>query len=148
MAFFKSYTWSYRIEVPPYERLIALIEAFFASYPAGDYFCEERETYKRAFRRGQWRKSLLGLGPYVPDRLVPGDFAQWPILVRALVRPSPQAFTATVRYEVHLPRGVSSLHPETQASVDQYARKELADLAAYLAECIPLENPPEVTPLT
>lgn len=148
MGIYQSYTWTYRIEVPPYERLLAVTEAFFASYPGGDYSCDERQTYKLAFRRGRWRKSLLGLGPVVPDRLVPGQFAEWPILVRVLVRPSPQAFTLTIRYEVHLPRQVRRLQQETQSSVDQHARKELADLAAYLSECIPLEHHPDVVPMS
>ena len=144
MGIFQSYTWSYRIEVPPYERLLAVAEAFFASYSGGDYHCEERQTYKLAFRRGLWRKSLLGLGPLVPDRLVPGNFAQWPVMVRVLVRPSPQIFTMTVRYEVHLPRSCPSLTAETQSAVDQHARKELQDFTAYLAECVPLDAQPEV----
>ncbi|GMV98244.1 MAG: hypothetical protein HRF43_12545 [Phycisphaerae bacterium] len=147
MGLFQSYTWTYRIEVPPYERLLAVTEAFFASYPGGDYSCDGKETYKLTFRRGLWRKSLLGIGPLVPDRLVPGAFAQWPVLVRVLCRPSPEVFTLTVRYEVHLPRKVRELKPDTQASVDQHAQRELADLAAYLAECIPLEKPPRVVSL-
>jgi hypothetical protein len=130
--------------VPPYEQLMAVLEAFFASYPHGDYTVEEREKYKLAFRRGQWRPSLLGLGPKVPDRLVPGDFSQWPVIVRTLLRPAPDVFTITVRYEVHLPRKRQSLKDETQSSVDLHVRRELADLAAYLAQCIPMETPPEV----
>jgi hypothetical protein len=144
MALYQSYTWSYRIDVPPYERLLAVLEAFFASYPGGDYEVDERDRYKLAFRRGQWRKSLLGLGPRVPERLVPGEFAQWPVIVRVLVRPAPDTFTLTVRYEVHLPRSVKSLRPETQSSVHQHAVNELADLAAYLAQCLSLDTPPEV----
>lgn len=147
MPIYRSYTWSYRINVPPYDRLLAVLEAFFASYPGGDYEVIEREKYKLAFRRGQWRKALMGLGPMVPDRLVPGDFAQWPILVRVLIRPAPEQFTVTIRYEVHLPRRTKSLRPETQLSVDQHARKEMGDLADYLAQCIPMENPAEIVPL-
>lgn len=123
---------------------MAVLEAFFASYPGGDYDVEEREKYKLAFRRGQWHRSLLGLGPKVPGRLVPGDFAQWPVKVRVLVRPAPEVFKVTVRYEVHLPRKHQSLKSETQSSVDQYARRELAELAGYLAQCLALETPPEV----
>lgn len=144
---YKTYTWTYRIEFPPYERIIAVLEAFFASYPGGDYSCEEREKYKLMFRRGHWKKSLLGVGPRVPERLVPGDFAQWPVIVRVLVRPSPQAFAVTVRYEVHLPRKVRLLHPETQASVNQHALKELQELAAYVAECGHFDEAPAVTPV-
>ena len=147
MALYQSYTWSYRVEVPPYERLLAVLEAFFASYPGGDYDVDERDRYKLAFRRGQWRKSLLGLGPRVPDRLVPGEFTQWPLIVRVLVRPAPELFTITVRYELHLPRPMKTLKPETQSSVHQHALKELADLAAYLAQCLPMDAPPEVAPL-
>lgn len=147
MALYQSYTWSYSLEVPPYERLLAVLEAFFASYPAGDYDVDERDKYKLAFRRGLWKKALLGLGPRVPDRLMPGVFAQWPVIVRVLVRPAPDVFTITVRYEVHLPRSVNSLKPETQSSVHLYAMKELTDLAAYLAQCLPLATPPEVTAL-
>jgi hypothetical protein len=147
MALYQSYTWSYSLTVPPYERLLAVLEAFFASYPGGDYDVDERDRYKLTFRRGLWKKSLLGLGPRVPERLVPGEFTQWPVIVRVLVRPAPEVFTITVRYEVHLPRAVKSLKPETQAAVHQYALKELGELAAYLAQCLPLAAPPEVTAL-
>ena len=33
----KSYTWEYQIEVAPYDKLMEVLEAFFASYPGGDY---------------------------------------------------------------------------------------------------------------
>lgn len=144
MALYQSYTWSYRLDVPPYERLPAVLEAFFASYPGGDYDVDERDRYKLAFRRGLWRKSLLGLGPRVPERLVPGDFSQWPVIVRVLIRPAPELFTITVRYEVHPPRTQPPLKPETQSSVHQHALHELSDLAAYLAQCLSLDTPPEV----
>jgi hypothetical protein len=147
MAIYRSYTWSYRIEVPPYERLLAILEAFFASYPGGDYEVDERDRYKLSFRRGLWRKSMLGLGPRVPDRLPPNEFAEWPMIVRVLVRPAPEVFTVTVRYEVYLPRPLKSLKPEVQSAVDLHARKELADLSTYLAQCLPLDTPPEVLAL-
>ena len=147
MALYQSYTWNYRLEVPPYERLMAVLEAFFASYPGGDYDVDERDRYKLSFRRGNWRKSLLGLGPRVPDRLVPGEFVLWPLVVRVLVRPAPDAFAITIRYELYLPRSMKALKPETQAAVHQHALKELDDLAAYLAQCLPLASPPEVIPV-
>ncbi len=140
----RCYTWEYRIEVPPYERLVDVLEAFFASYAGGDYTCEKRESYRLAFRRGAWKKSIFGIGGLVPDALPKGQFNKWPVLVYALVRPSPANFLATIRYELHLPRAVPGLIPEVRASVDQYCRRELADLAAYLAECIKLPAPPPV----
>ena len=140
----KSYTWEYRIEVLPYDKIVEVLEAFFASYPGGDYACEQRERYKLRFRRGQWRKSLMGLGELVPDRLVKGQFSRWPILVHVMVRPSPEVFTITVRYELYLPKSVPALIPTVQSSVDEHARQELTDLAAYLAECMGLDDQPTV----
>ena len=142
-----SYTWEYQIDVPPYDKLLEVLEAFFASYPGGDYACERRERYRLEFRRGMWRKSLLGLGELVPDRLAKGQFNRWPILVRVLARPAPQVYTVTVRYELHLPKGIRKLGPTLQSSVDLYARRELADLAAYLAECVGMDQPPQVQSL-
>lgn len=142
-----SYTWEYQIQVPPYDRLVEVLEAFFASYPGGDYTCERRERFRLEFRRGLWRKSMLGMGPPVPDRLMKGQFNQWPVIVRVLARPSPTSFTATARYELHLPKSVPALAPEVQSSVNLHILKELNDLAAYLAECIGLDSPPEVTTL-
>ena len=139
-----SYTWEYRLELSPYDKIIEVLEAFFASYPNGDYACEARERYKLRFRRGLWRKSLLGLGELVPDRLVKGQFNQWPVIVRVLVRPSPETFLVTVRYELHLPRKVPALVEDVQTSVEQHVRQELADLAAYLAECIGIDTPPDI----
>ena len=143
----RSYAWEYRIEIPPYDKVVDVLEAFFASYPQGDYTCERREQFRLEFRRGLWKKSYLGFGQLVPERLVKGQFNRWPILVRVLARPSPSVFTITVRYEVHLPKSVPSLTPEVQSSVNLYARKELDDLTAYLAECADLDKRPTVVAL-
>jgi len=144
MSAAKCYTWEYRIELPPYDKIVEVLEAFFASYPGGDYTCEQRERYRLLFRRGLWRKSLLGLGELVPHRLVKGQLSQWPTIARVLVRPSPETFVITVRYELYLPKSVPALVSTVQSSVDQHLRKELADLAAYLAECIGLDEPPDI----
>lgn len=140
----KTYTWEYRIEMAPYDKLVEVLEAFFVSYPDGDYACEHRERFKLRFRRGLWKKSLFGLGELVPDRLVKGQFEQWPIRVSVLARPSPELFRVAIRYELHLPKSMNDLVEPVQASVDRHARKELSDLADYLAECARLESPPEV----
>lgn len=140
----KSYIWNYRIDVPPYDKLLEVLEAFFSSYPGGDYACEKRERFKLVFRRGLWKKSLFGLGELVPDRLIQGQFNKWPLIVRVLVRPSPSTFSIALHYELHLPKSVPALAPEVQTSVDQHAQKELADLAAYLSECIGLDKKPAV----
>ena len=142
-----SYTWEYQIETPPYDKLMEVLEAFFASYPGGDYNCERRERFRLEFRRGLWRKSLLGLGQLVPDRLVKGQFNQWPVLVRVLGRPAPTLYTVTVRYELHLPAGIPQLGPNLQKSVNLYVLGELQDLARYLAQCVGMDSPPEVKPL-
>ncbi|HSW45098.1 MAG TPA: hypothetical protein VLM89_05960 [Phycisphaerae bacterium] len=142
-----SYTWEYQLDVPPYDKLLEVLEAFFASYPGGDYACERRERFRLEFRRGMWRKSLLGLGPLVPERLAKGRFSLWPLLVRVLARPAPEVYTVIVRYELHLPKDIRQLGPNLQTSVDLHARKELADLADYLAACIGMEQPPAVESL-
>jgi hypothetical protein len=140
---YQCYTWSYQLTVPPYERLLDVLDAFFSSYPRGDYAREERGPYKLLFRRGMWKR-WIGLGPFVPARLVPGDFTQWPVLVRVLARPSPEKFVVAVRYELYLPRSVKELSPSVRSSVDQHIRIELGDLAAYLAECMTLSEPPAI----
>ena len=140
----KTYSWDYRFEISPYEKIIDLLEAFFSSFPGGEYQCEKRERYRLMFRRGQWRKSLLGLGEFVPDALVKGRFDRWPVIVVVLVRPSPNHFSVAVRYELHLPKSIASLAEPVQTSVDQHARAELDQLAAYLAECIGLDTPPTI----
>jgi hypothetical protein len=136
------YTWEYRLECRPYDKLVDVLEAFFASYPGGDYTCERRETYRLQFRRGEWKRSLLGFGDLVPDRLVKGQFNRWPLLVYVLVRPSPTRFLITARYELHVPKSLRTLVPEVQASVNQYCRRELEDLADYLAECAGMPERP------
>jgi hypothetical protein len=138
-----NYIWTYRIDVKPYDKLIDVLEAFFVSYPNGDYACERREKYKLHFRRGQWRKSMMGLGQLVPDRLAKGRFELWPTMVRVMVRPSPDQFAITVHYELYLPKELSRLNQAIQTSVDQHARKELTELADYLGTCIDIK-PPEV----
>jgi hypothetical protein len=141
-----TYTWDYRIEIPPYEKIMDVLDAFFSSYPAGDYSREHREHYKLSFRRGAWRKGMMGLGQLVPERLVAGQFTRWPVIVRVLVRPAPETFLITIKYELHLPKSVRPLSDEVQSSVDQHVRKELKDLAAYLAECTGADEPPAVNP--
>ncbi|HOQ84393.1 MAG TPA: hypothetical protein PLQ89_01630 [Phycisphaerae bacterium] len=140
----RAYTWEYRVEVKPYDKIVDVLEAFFASYPAGDYTCERRETYRLQFRRGEWRKSLFGLGNLVPAALPKGAFNRWPVIVYVLVRPSPETFLVTIRYEVHLPRSIPMLIPEVQDSVNQHCLKELDDLATYLAECTGMPHKPAV----
>ncbi len=142
-----SYTWEYQLGVPPYDKLVEVLEAFFASYPGGDYSCERRERYRLEFRRGLWRKNLLGMGTLVPDKLVKGQFNQWPVLVRVLARPAPTAYTVTVRYELHLPKSLPALQPAVQESVALHTRREMDDLAAYLAECVGLDKQPAVESL-
>lgn len=137
----KCFTWEYRIETSPYDKIVDVLEAFFASYPGGDYTCERRETYRLQFRRGLWRRGWLGFGELVPDQLPKGQFNRWPVLLYVLVRPSPSSFLITVRYELYLPKSVPTLVDEVQASVDQHCQSELANLAAYLAECIGMAEP-------
>jgi hypothetical protein len=139
------YTWEYRLEVAPYDKIVDVLEAFFASYPGGDYTCERRETYRLQFRRGEWKKGLFGLADYlVPAALSKGRFERWPLVLYVLVRPGPQTFLVTVRYEVHLPRSVSKLIPEVQTTVNQYCRQELDDLASYLVECTGMKDRPQI----
>lgn len=140
----KVYAWEYRIEMPPYDKVVEVVEAFFCSYPGGDYSCEHREPYKLRFRRGQWRRALLSLGRWVPRGLVKGRFDQWPIVLNLLARPSPRSYRLVLRYELHLPGSMPELRPEVQSSVDQHIRHELEDLSAYLAECAGLPAPPAV----
>jgi|GEM_PF-713814 len=141
----KSYLWEYRIDVPPYDKLMEVLEAFFCSYQRGDYSCENRERFKMQFRRGGWKKSLMGLGQLVPESLAKGRFDRWPVLVSVLVRPSPETYAITLRYQLFLPKSIPSLVTEVQSSVDQHIRCELQDLSAYLAECIGLGQPPAVS---
>ena len=137
------YTWEYRLELAPYERIVAVLEAFFASYPGGDYTCAQRAASRLQFRRGEWKQSLLGLGQLVPNRMAKGQFNRWPVILRVLVRPSPAVFLVTVRYELYLPKGMTRLIPEVQAAVHEHCRRELGDLADYLVECTgAAEKPP------
>lgn len=138
------YTWEYRLQVKPYDKIVDVLEAFFASYPAGDYTCERRETYRLQFRRGEWKKSFFGLGGLVPAELPKGMFNRWPVVVCVLVRPSPESFLVTVRYELYLPRSVPRLIDEVQDSVNRHCLKELEDLAAYLAQCAGMPSAPRV----
>ena len=138
------YMWEYHLKCRPYDKIVDVLEAFFASYPAGDYTCERRETYRLRFRRGEWKKSLLGLGPLRPRRLAKGQFNRWPLIVYVLVRPSPSRFLVTVRYELHVPGSMPELIPELQSSVSAHCRRELEDLSAYLAECMGTHDKPAI----
>jgi hypothetical protein len=140
----RAYIWEYRLEVKPYDKIVDVLEAFFASYPGGDYTCERRETYRLQFRRGEWKRSFFGLGSLAPAGLPKGQFNRWPVVVYVLVRPSPEIFLATVRYELHLPRSVPRLIDEVQDSVNRHCLKELNDLADYLTECTGMAAKPRV----
>jgi hypothetical protein len=143
VAFYQCYTWTYQLNVPPFDRLMDVLDAFFSAYPKGEYAREGREAYKLVFRRGMWKR-FLGIGPVVPARLVPGDFSQWPVVLHVLARPSPEKFLISLRYEVYLPRDVKALSSEVQNSVHQHIGLELHDLAAYLAECMKLGELPQI----
>lgn len=139
------YTWEYRLEVAPYDKIVDVLEAFFASYPQGDYTCERRETYRLKFRRGEWKKGMFGLADYlVPASLPKSQFNRWPVVLYVLVRPGPDVFVVTARYEVHLPRSVPKLIADVQSSVNQYCRKELDDLAGYLVECTGMKEKAQI----
>jgi hypothetical protein len=138
------YHWEYSMELAPYDKLIDVLEAFYVSYPQGDYECLKREKYKLTFRRGRWRRAWMGFGDWIPDELVKGHFEQWPVIVRVLVRPAPSQFLITCRYECHVPKSVSQLTDEVQASVDEHICRELKDLSQYLADCANLSEPPAI----
>ena len=141
------YSWKHELEIPPYDKVIDVVEAFFCSYPDGEYSCESKSTYKLEFRRGAWKRSITQLGDFVPEKLVKGQFAKWPIVVKVMVRPSPTTFHIAVHYDLYLPKGTDSLAPNVQSSVGQHARRELAALADYLAECVGIDTPPKVKPI-
>jgi hypothetical protein len=140
----KFYNFKYKLEIPPYDRVVDVLEAFFVSYHGGDYTCEHREKYKLSFRRGEWKRTVSSFGMRVPDQLVKGQFNRWPLVIRVLARPSPESFSIAVHYELHLPETMKGLSQAVLDSVDAHARKELAELASYLAECVGISQPPEV----
>lgn len=143
MPLYNCYTWDFRLNVSPHERLMDLLDAFFSSYPPGDYTRELREEYKLEFRRGMWKR-MLGFGPMAPARLPKGEFTLWPVKVRVLARPAPDEYLVSIRYELYLPRAIKELSPAVQCSVAQHIAVELEELARYLAQCIPLDEPPSV----
>jgi len=138
------YSFKYRINAPPYDKTMEVLEAFFTSYPGGDYTRELREKYKLEFRRGAWRRKITSLGTLVPDRLVKGRFNQWPVIVRVMVRPAPAVSIIAIEYRLYMPSSTRSLGAKVQASVDAHIRNELTDLAAYLAQCTGARQPAEV----
>lgn len=141
------YAYKYKLAIPPYDKVIEVLEAFFSSYPEGDYTCEQRSKFKLEFRRGAWKRGMLGFGERVPEKLVPGQFNKWPLMVKVMVRPSPTAFDIAVHYELHLPKSVNALSQDVQSAVDLHARRELEQLAVYLAECVGIKDTPAVAPL-
>lgn len=140
----KYYTLKYKLEIPPYDRIVDVLEAFFVSYPGGDYACEHSDKYKLSFRRGEWKRTLSSLGMRVPDQLAKGHFEKWPIVVRVLVRPSPEAFSIAIHYELHLPETMKGLGQTILDSVDAHICAELGHLADYLAECVGISQPPAI----
>ena len=140
----KYYSFKYKVEIPPYDRMIDVLEAFFVSYPGGDYACEHRDQYKMGFRRGAWKRTIASWGTRVPDQLAKGQFNRWPVLVHVLVRPSPETFSIAIHYELHLPETMKGLSQAVLDSVDAHVRKELGELASYLAECVGISQPPAV----
>ena len=144
----KYYNFKYKVEIPPYDRVIDVLEAFFVSYHGGDYACEHRDQYKLSFRRGSWKRTVASWGVRVPDHLAKGQFNKWPVIVRVMVRPSPEMFRIAVHYELYLPETTTGLGQAVLDSVDAYVRKELGELAGYLAECVGISQPPEVAVLS
>ena len=141
----KYYSFKYQVEIPPYDRVIDVLEAFFASYHSGDYACEHRDKYKLSFRRGAWKRTVASWGTRVPDQLAKGQFSKWPVIVRVMVRPSPEMFHIAIHYELHLPETMKGVGQAVLDSVDAHVRKELGELARYLAECVGIRQPPNVT---
>ena len=87
--------WSHRFRAPPIAAIHEAAEAFFCSYPEGEYTLRTRERFRLTFVRGAWQ---VGSG----GRLTPhpqAPAAERPILLRVLLQPRPDSLLITLKHE-------------------------------------------------
>lgn len=117
--------WSHRFRAPAIAAIHEAAEAFFCSYPEGEYTLRARERFRLTFVRGAWQ-----VGP--GGRLTPhpqAPPADRPVLLRVLLQPRPDSLLITLKHEV--PGGAAPAADARQRLTAHFAR-EASDFRAYL----------------
>jgi hypothetical protein len=121
--------WSQEFLAAAIPTIHEVTEAFFCSYPGGEYTLAGKERFRLTFRRGpppreddgQIVLSLRGDGP--PDEM--------PVVLRVLFQPRADALLITVKHEVHAGK---SLGTPTRKRLAAIFRREVRDFRTYLRE--------------
>ncbi len=125
----KPLRWSADFLAAPIATIHEVTEAFFCSYPGGEYTLEGKERFRLTFRRGpppreddgQIVLSLRGDDP--TDQL--------PVVLRVLFQPRADALLITVKHEV---RAAKSVGTATRKKLAAIFRHEVRDFRTYLRE--------------
>ena len=121
--------WISSFEAARQESLHAAAEAFFCSYPRGEYVLESRERYRVVLRRGKWVRRADGtLAPARASQFRIGDYAVYPMVLRVLILPRANGASVTLKHEVVTP---APLSPRSYEALSEMVKQEWAGFHAY-----------------
>ena len=127
---------SNEFEAPPIPSIHAAAEAFFCSYPQGEYTLQQRERFRMTFRRGRWeRRSPTEIVPAAEAGDEPEDL---PVILRVLIQPRPDSLLLTVKHEA-LPGAVAPRARKKELA--RRFRAEARDFQAYIEANFPPREP-------
>ncbi|MGB2820664.1 MAG: hypothetical protein WBF17_06755 [Phycisphaerae bacterium] len=125
----KPLRWSEEFLAAPIPTIHEVTEAFFCSYPRGEYTLEGRERFRLTFRRGPPPRDDDGqvvLSLRGDER--PGEL---PVALRVLFQPRADALLITAKHEVH---AAKSLGAVTRKKLAAIFRQEVRDYRTYLRD--------------
>ena len=122
--------WTAQFSALPVERIHDVAEAFFCSYPMGEYTLDAKERFRAGFHRGQppgqdEQGVVLSLRPTDggPDDVF--------VVLRVLLQPRPDSLLITMKHEVTPPRTLSG---RARKKLIARLHREVDDFDAYLTE--------------
>jgi hypothetical protein len=120
--------WSEEFRAPLVESIHDVAEAFFCSYPRGEYTLVQRERFRLTFRRG--RPLAEDDGQIVlslrHEAEAPED---QPVVLRVLLQPQMDSLVVTMKHEVTPRRSLGAIARKRLAA---HFRREVRDFQAYL----------------
>jgi len=125
----KPLRWSQEFLAAPIPTIHEVAEAFFCSYPRGEYTLAGKERFRLTFHRGpapqeddgQIVLSLRG-DPALEDL---------PVVLRVLFQPHADVLRITMKHQVHVGK---SLGATTRKRLSALFRREMGDFRTYLRE--------------
>jgi len=125
----KPVQWSGKFRTGRIETIHTAAEAFFCSYPGGEYTLGDRERFRLTFHRGPWHDQ--GGGQLVPVAYAGARPDELPLILRVVMQPRKDGLLITVRHEVIPPAALSRAD---RKALTRRFKREVAAFRSYLAD--------------